>query len=276
MENFDMDNVSAMMNEIAATNKEEVAREVAAAPISAPTNNYSRDNSDRPNIYMDTNIVPKPVDKTKLKESKTYALVAVDENPPEETITVMMKIADILKAKKIAYRYDNSVMPSLARDVFMKQDLTIPTAYQLFLPFYKKDRFDLEGMCTVTQKWPLPLAAQHAKHYSKVTIKDKTDKTKILEEYYVFSRTSGGARSNMSNQFHILLGKDCLTKLKFMILYSSDGCETMEDVKVKGYKEVNRRTQDTIRKCAEFNIPVFNIGKQEGVKKLLELIQGLE
>lgn len=276
MENFDINSISSMMNEVATANKEEIAKEVAAAPTSAPVGGYNRDNSDRPNIYEDKNINPKPVDTTKVKESKTYAIVAVDENPPVETIDVMMKIADILKAKKVVYRYDNSVMPSLPRDVFMKQDLTIPTAYQLFLPFYKRDRFDLEGMCTITNKWPANLAAQHAKHYSKITIKDKTDRTKILEEYYGFSKVSGGARNNMANKFHILLGKDCLTKLKFMILYSVDGCETMEDVKAKGYKEVSRKTQDTIRRCADFGIPVFNIGKQDGIKKLLELIQGLE
>lgn len=276
MENFDMDSISNMMNEVASANKEEIAKEIAAAPTSAPTGGYSRDNSDKPNIYMDANIVPKPVDKTKIKDSRTYAISAVDENPPVETLAVIMKIADILKAKKVVYRYDNSVMPSLARDVFMKQDLTIPTAYQLFLPYYKKDKFDLEGMCTITNKWVATLAAQHAKHYSKVTIKDKTDRTKVLEEYYSFSKMSGGARTNMANQFHILLGKDCLTKLKFMILYSVDGCETMEDVKIKGYKEVSRKTQDIIKKCTEFGIPVFNIGKEEGIKKLLELIQGLE
>lgn len=273
---YDLDSINAMMTEVATANKEDVAKQAATTTSAAPANNYNRDNADRPNIYMDTNINPKPVDLTKLKESKTYALIAVDENPPAETVAVMMKIADILKAKKVAYRYDNTVMPSLARDVFMRQDLTIPTAYQLFLPYYKKEKFDLEGMCTITNKWPLAIAAQHAKHYSKITIKDKTDRTKVLEEYYAFSRTSGGARSNMSNHFHILLGKDCLTKLKFMIIYSNCGCETMEDVKAKGYKEVNRRVQETIRRCTDFGIPLFNIGKQDGVKKLLELIQGLE
>lgn len=275
-ENFDMDSISSMMTEVANVNKEEAIKEAAAAPTAAPTNNFNRNSEDKPNIYMDLNINPKPVDMTKVKEAKAYAIVAVDENPSVEIINVMNKIADILKAKKVVYRYDNSTLPSLPRDIFMKQDLTIPTSYQLFLPFYKKEKFDLEGLCTITNKWPSTLSAQHAKHYSKVTIKDKTDKTKILEEYYGFSRTSGGARSNMANQMHVLLGKDCLTKLKFLILYSADGCETMEDVRAKGYKEVNRKTQETIKRCAEFKIPVFNIGKEEGIKKLLELIQGLE
>lgn len=276
MENFDLESINSMMTEVASVNKEEAVKEIANTVASAPASNYSnRDNSDRPNIYMDLNINPKPVDLTKVKEAKAYALYAIDENPSEDTVALVTKVADILKAKKVIYRYDNTVVPSLARDIFMRQDLTIPNAYQLFLPYYKKEKFDLEGIATITNKWPSALSAQHAKHYSKITIKDKTDKTKVIEEFYGFSKATGGVRNMMANSIHMLLGKDCLTKLKFVIVTSSCECETMEDVKVKGYKEVSRRLQELIRRCSDFNIPIYNLNKKESIQKLLELIQTL-
>src|SRR5574344_1033957 len=125
MENFDLESINSMMSEVASVNKEEAVKEIANTVASAPASNYSnRDNSDRPNIYMDLNINPKPVDLTKVKEAKAYALYAIDENPSEETVALVTKVADILKAKKVIYRYDNSVVPSLPRDIFMRQDLT--------------------------------------------------------------------------------------------------------------------------------------------------------
>jgi hypothetical protein len=66
------------------------------------------------------------------------------------------------------------------------------------LPYYKKEKFDLEGIATITNKWPSTLSAQHAKHYSKITIKDKTDKTKVVEEFYGFSKATGGVRNMMA------------------------------------------------------------------------------
>jgi hypothetical protein len=49
----------------------------------------------------------------------------------------------------------------------------------------------------------------------------------------------------------------------------------MEDVKAKGYKEVSRRLQELIRRCNDFNIPIYNLNKKESIQKLLELIQTL-
>ena len=71
MENFDLESINSMMTEVASVNKEEAVKEIANTVASAPASNYSnRDNSDRPNIYMDLNINPKPVDLTKVKEAK--------------------------------------------------------------------------------------------------------------------------------------------------------------------------------------------------------------
>lgn len=272
---MDISELEKMMSEVSEATTAPAPIVSAPAPAANNSNGFNSD-PNRPNIYMDTNIVPKELDKSKVKSSKTYAVIGVNENPSEEITTALMKIVEILKAKKMIYRYDNSILPTLARDVFMKQDLTMPHTYQLFLPWYKKEKFDLEGIATVTSKWPTPAAASIAKFYSKVIIKDKTDRSKVVEEFYGFSRTTGAGRSNMSNAVHLYLGKDCLTKLKFLILYSSCGCETMEDVKAKGYKEVDRAVQNTIKRCKDFDVPVYNIGKTEGMTKLLQLISTIE
>jgi len=219
----------------------------------------------QPNIYTDENITPLPIDASALKNSLSYAIVAIDENPPAEIVEVITKIADALKVKKYVYRYDGEINPSLARDIFMKQDLSIPNTYQHFIPWAKG--FEIEGVYPVSKR-PSIMAGQIAKFVSQYTKRDPSNPNN-KQTLFGFSQASGAIRNIMANRIHLYLGKDCLTRLKFIILYSSCGTETKEEI---NYETTKRRASEVIRFANTAGIKVFNLAKPDGAKRLFEFI----
>lgn len=219
----------------------------------------------QPNIYTDENITPMPIDINALKNSLSYAVIAVDENPPAEISEVIFKIVEALKVKKYVYRYDGEINPSLARDVFMKQDLTITSTFQHFIPWVKG--FEIEGVYPASKK-PSTMAGQIAKFMSQYTKKDPNNPNN-KQTLFGFSQVSGAVRNLMSNRVHLYLGKDCLTRLKFIILYSSCGTETKEEI---NYETTKRKAADVIKFANAAGIKVFNLAKPDGAKRLFEFI----
>lgn len=223
--------------------------------------------SNAPNIYSDISIEPLEIDKTKLKSSWAYAVVAIDENPPAEMIEVLNKIVDILKAKRFVYRYNGDIKPTLANSILKRQDLSMPDSYQVFLFMPPKTPEEYEGI-TIESKRPSIMAGRIAKHFTKYTKKDENN-PEIKNTHYGFSTMPGVLRNILSNNIHMYLGKDCLTKLNFLILYSADGVEKVSEI---NRDTTNRRAGDAVRIAEAAGIPVFNIGKADGTKRLLEFI----
>lgn len=273
---LDLSSIADLMNQAA-----EVKVDAGATTISPTTNsNYTpnsnggfkpggnfKKNDDLPNVYDDHKIVPTEVDKTKLKTSYAYSVVAIDENPSVELMEAMDKIVEFLKVKRFVYRYNGENSPTLAKNILTKQDLTMVDSYQVFLPWMWKPEQAITD-AVVTSKRPTFLAGNIAKHFTKYT-KKNPDNPEVRDTFYGFSQASGAIRNVLANNIHMYLGKDCLTKLSFMILYSADGVEKVEDI---NKDTTNRRAADVVKICAELGIQVFNIGKADGPKRLLEHI----
>lgn len=273
---LDLSSITALLGKAA-----EVKEDSGAVAAPTNTNNYApsksntgfkpggfnKDNKDLPNIYDDHKIVPTEVDKTKLKTSYAYSVVAIDENPSTEIQEAMDKIAEFLKVKRFVYRYNGDISPTLSKNVLLKQDLTMVDSYQVFLPWLWKKEHEI-AEAVVTSKRPSFMAGNIAKHFTKYT-KKSAENPEVRETHYGFSSASGAIRNVLANNIHMYLGKDCLTKLSFLVLYSADGVEKVEEI----VKDVtNRRAADAVRICTELGIQVFNIGKADGVKRLLEHI----
>ena len=273
---LDLSSIADLMSKAA-----EVKVDAGATTISPATNsNYTpnsnggfkpggnfKKNDDLPNVYDDHKIVPTEVDKTKLKTSYAYSVVAIDENPSVELMEAMDKIVEFLKVKRFVYRYNGENSPTLAKNILTKQDLTMVDSYQVFLPWMWKPEQAITD-AVVTSKRPTFLAGNIAKHFTKYT-KKNPDNPEVRDTFYGFSQASGAIRNVLANNIHMYLGKDCLTKLSFMILYSADGVETVEDI---NKDTTNRRAADVVKIGAELGIQVFNIGKADGPKRLLEHI----
>ena len=276
---LDLSSIAELMSQAA-----EVKVDAGATTISPATNsNYTpnsnggfkpggnfKKNDDLPNVYDDHKIVPTEVDKTKLKTSYAYSVVAIDENPSVELMEAMDKIVEFLKVKRFVYRYNGENSPTLAKNILNKQDLTMVDSYQVFLPWMWKPEQAITD-AVVTSKRPTFLAGNIAKHFTKYTKKNPNN-PEVRDTFYGFSQASGAIRNVLANNIHMYLGKDCLTKLSFMILYSADGVEKVEDI---NKDTTNRRAADVVKICAELGIQVFNIGKSDGPKRLLEHISKL-
>jgi len=273
---LDLSSIEALIGKAAEIKEDSGA---VAAPTNTssytPSNNssgykpgsFNKDNKDLPNIYDDHKIVPTEVDKTKLKTSYAYSVVAIDENPATEISEALDKIVEFLKVKRFVFRYNGDITPTLSKNVLLKQDLTMVDSYQVFLPWlWKKEHEVAEAV--VTSKRPSFMAGNIAKHFTKYT-KKSAENPEVRETHYGFSSASGAIRNVLANNIHMYLGKDCLTKLSFLILYSADGIEKVEEI---NKDTTNRRTADIVKICAELGIQVFNIGKADGVKRLLEHI----
>lgn len=265
MEN--MEEIAAMLGAVAQV-KEEPKAETKSS-YEGGGNKYGKKQSleDLPNIYNDFKIEPMEIDKTKLKNSYTYSIVAIDENPSQEISDVLGRISDVLKAKRFVYRYNGESTPSISKNILRKQDLTMPDSYQVFLPWLKADNKEFDDV-TITSKRPSFLAARIAKHLTMYKRKDENN-PEVKHTEYGFSKCSGAVRNILANNIHMYLGKDCLTKLNFLILYSADGVEKVEEI---NKETTNRRAADVVRIAETIGIPVFNIGKSDGTKRLLEYI----
>lgn len=262
-----MDQIEAMLNSVAEI-KEEPKQETKSYDNNNGGNKFQKRNlEDLPNIYNDFKIDPVEIDKSKLKSSYAYSVVAIDENPSQEISDILFKIAEILKAKRFVYRYNGESSPSIAKNILRKQDLTMPDSYQVFLPWLKADNKEFDDV-TITSKKPTFLAARIAKHLTMYKKKDENNPD-IKHTVYGFSKCPGAVRNILSNNIHMFLGKDCLTKLNFLVLYSADGVEKVEEI-VRG--TTNDRAADTVKIAETIGIPVFNIGKADGTKRLLEFI----
>lgn len=264
MEN--LDDIAKMLASVAEIKEEPKAE--AKTNSNEGGNRYPKKNlEDLPNIYNDFKIEPLEIDKSKLKSSYAYAIVAIDENPSQEIQDVINKIADILKAKRFVYRYNGDATPSIAKNILRRQDLTMPDSYQVFLPWLKADNHEFDDV-TITSKKPTFLAARIAKHLTMYKRKDENN-PEVKHTEYGFSKVPGSIRNILANNIHMHLGKDCLTKLNFLILYSADGVEKVEEI---NKDTTNRRVADIVRIAETIGIKVFNIGKADGTKRLLEYI----
>lgn len=264
MEN--LDDIQAMLasvNEI----KEEPKQETKSYDNAGGGKFQKKNLEDMPNIYNDYKIEPMEIDKSKLKSSYAYSIVAIDENPSQEISDALNKIADILKAKRFVYRYNGDNTPSIGKNILRRQDLTMPDSYQVFLPWLKADNKEFDDV-TITSKKPTFLAARIAKQFTMYKKKDENN-PEVKHTAYGFSNCPGAVRNILANNIHMYLGKDCLTKLNFLILYSADGIEKVEEI---NKETTNKRVADVVRIAETIGVPVFNIGKADGMKRLLEHI----
>ena len=96
------------------------------------------------------------------------------------------------------------------------------------------------------------------------------DRGNNADKTAVFSGMTRGTRNMFGMNSHLVFGKDCLTPVKFIVVYTPDGAED-----IAGLKDEGKYLQQIFAYGKYFNIPVYNVGNEKGLasfKKAVEVL----
>lgn len=216
-------------------------------------NNYNNDNKKtKKKSYWDNPEVPqRKIDTSKFApvDPMKYAIAyhPVDGKLPEEAEKKMIQLATILNNNGFELNWNGDNQRSLYQNILGIEDIKINT----YLPWGKFN----EDAPNIKLKFPSDTAYETAFAYHK-NIKN----------------LKNGARAMIAREVNMLLGVDVTDPVKFLLVWSGDGAESTEkmDFKKSGWISFD------IRIAEAANIPVFNIQKDDAIKRLNEYIKILK
>lgn len=182
------------------------------------------------------------VDATTLKSVGKFFTIATHGEIPKETVEALQKISISLLSKGFFFRYDGDSKKDFY-DKILDADLS---KVEMYLPWKK-----FNTNFTAKMVKPAKEAFEHAAYYHKG-----------------YKKIPPVARTMTARTVHTILGENCKNPVKFMLCYSEDGAETTKtkDFAKTGFIGFN------IDVCDMLDIPVFNLGKSDAIKRLADYI----
>lgn len=182
----------------------------------------------------------------------------------EEKTVKLMTLLD--KVKKAGYRMNtaNDGRDELATSVFTKFELFS----SIFLPF---KGFNKDGLVDADGDEIAPTLAEPTMRAHKVAANYKYRAPRDEDGSIKYNSLNDTVKKFSARDVHLLLGEKCATKLKFLILNTTDGAEAPTEVDYK----TTGSASFPIKIASEFGIPVFNIHKVNRLEELTEYLNTL-
>lgn len=180
------------------------------------------------------------------KNKKTFAItVHGQEAVPLEQHESVIKIAKVLFSKGYTFRYNGDKNNPLGMAIVNLEN----SRTDIFLP-WKNFNSDFNKPL---KAYPTEVAYGIA-----------------LNNHIKFKEFKPSIRAVFSSNVHVMLGAECTEPLDLLIAYNLDGSEVL--TAKPDYKKLGNTTF-FLKICNECNIPVYNIKKEDAVKRIVEFIK---
>ena len=220
--------------------------------------NFNSNAPKKENLWDKKEFTPLKIDVANFKRTKKTFSIATHgrEEMSVEDIDKIVKIAKVLFTTGYTFRYSadkrDMVGSAVAKLENAKLDVYLP-----FKAFNKEMNNPLKFAPTITA---YGIAANNHKLFNP----NPSRPDMVL---------APAGRAVFANKVHLMLGDNCLDPLDIMIIHSKAGDEVL--TKQTDYKALGD-TSFFMRICNESNIRLYNVSKDESIKKFSEYLRSLE
>lgn len=210
-------------------------------------------NSNKPfnrnkNLWTDNDIRPVPISSLKFERAdKSYAIIYNDRGQtiPSDIVFKMTSLIKILNKNGYTFRCWYNANDSVGSQL---TDKTLVEPEKLNVEWYLPSKFYNPNITEPTSLTNTELAFQVAKGFHRS-----------------YDKLHGFVRAICARDIELLLGKNLRNPLKFIIIYSSCGSETLTD---KPNYEALGQLSFILRLAKETLIPVFNLKNADAIDRL--------
>lgn len=213
---------------------------------------YTGGGADKPKTvsYWDKeDIVPVKIDVSKFnKEGKSFSVATFTgtNKLPADIKEKILEISKILLTKGYKFRHYGAADDELQNEIVSLEMGTKET----YLPWKKFNS-------NITKPY--------------LSLGSGTAYGIAISNHKVFMKLPASVRAILANQVHVMLGKECDNPIDLLLAYTACGSEHIG--KGMDYKVTGSLTF-FLTVCGESNIPVYNLKKEDCIKRLGEKIKG--
>lgn len=232
------------------------AKESQGVP-SIPVNDGQKNNKNfsrqpRKNYWKDTTIKAVPLDAIAMDQGVKAFTFAYNDREGELTDDVIEKVKRVIKP--LAERGYTFRAWFNGSSTTGDKILSVATDTPLDVEWYLPTRNWNTNITKPTSSVDTELAYQIAKGLHKS-----------------YDKIPDFVRALCARDVELVLSKTCKSPIKFLLIYSPCGSETIG--KNVDFKKLGQLVF-LIRMCSQLNIPVFNLGKEDAIKRLQEFLTG--
>ena len=211
--------------------------------------------------------VDEPLDLSEADLVTTSTFAFISSVPEVSDSNFMLDFSELLielKSKGLVFNYSNDSRDILAGKIARRFG-PLSDVYLPFKGFNKDGLVDEDGDDIVPViSDPTPKAYAISAHYKYKNPKDENGKVK-------FNDLGEFIKKFTARDVHLILGSKCVTKIKFLLVYTLDDCETMSEIDIKK----TGTASFMIKLAAELNIPIFNLHKKDRISDLSTYLKTL-
>lgn len=205
-----------------------------------------------------------PLEDLEFINSNTFTVAGIATDVDAQTLDKLSEIIKILKSKGFKFNYNNDVKDELGKYIFSKYALFT----DVYLPF---KNFNKDSLVTDDEEIT-PVVVDPAIKAHRIAARVKYKKEKDDEGNLRYNLLNEYIKKFSARDIHLLLGANCAYKVKFMLIYTEDDVESVED-KID-YKTTGAAAFP-VRVASELGIPVFNLHKSGRIDSLKEFVNNL-
>lgn len=204
--------------------------------------------------------VDEPIDASTLELVSTNTFAFISSVPEIDDSNFLLDFSELLseiKTKGMVFNYNNDSRDVLAGKIARKFG-PLSDVYLPFKAFNKEALVDEDGDEVVPViSEPTQKAYGLSAFYKYKNPKDENGKIK-------FNELGEFIKKFTARDVHLLMGGKCVTKVKFLMVYTLDDCETTAEIDFKKTGSASFM----IKLACELGIPVFNLHKKDRINDL--------
>lgn len=198
-------------------------------------------------LWDKTDFDPKPINPEVFKkEGKSFAIsyYGDERTISDDVVNTFVKVATGLSSKGYTFRHNGGATDKLQNEILAISNIKVES----YLPWGKFN----EKVFKPILKYPTKLGYEHMFGYHKAAPK-----------------LPAVIRARLASQIHSLLGKDCINPCDLLLCYNELGDEYIK--KDTDFKKLGNLSF-YFKVCKASNIPVYNLKKEDAIKRIIELI----
>ena len=226
-------------------------------------NNYNKGgyNSNKPkkeNLWEKNTFNPIKIDVPNFKRTKKTFAIATHGREELSVVDIdkFVKIAKVLFTKGYTFRWTGDKKDLVGTAIIKLENAVV----DVYLPWKKFNEDMNSPVKTSPTAYAYGVAANNHKLFNPNPSKPEM-------------QLAPAARAIFANRVHVMLGDNCLDPLDIILIHTASGDEVI--TRETNYKALGD-TAFYIRICNESNIRLYNISKDESIKKFSEYLKSLE
>ena len=215
----------------------------------AETAAVTQNSGKKKNMWEETDIELVKIDPEKMEKPEqvfTIGWYNDRKDLPESVSDKFVEVSKALFSKGYTVRLDGEKTNTVNEEI-----MSMPNSkYKVYLP-WKKFNQDIEN----------PKISQPAECAYKFAVG--------IDKFFLSTKPAG--RAMRARLISMVVGHECKTPAKFLLIYTSCGVEALP--KGTNYKTIGPNLSLSMRAAIQSNIPIFNLQKEDAVKRLSEMLK---